>query len=378
MPARSASPASRRRSASPAAKKRASAPSSKKKAAAADDQELAKEGLDFYHSYTDEPHTSRRREMLAKYPQIKELYGPDVTTAFYVLFWVTSQFLLAFYVAPYASWKYILVLVYCFGAFAAHALFLAMHELSHNLAFQKPVYNRLTGIFANLATVFPHFSMFQRYHMEHHQYQGCEGVDTDVPSELEGRIFKNFFMKIIWITLLPLAYVFRPLIVSPKNPGKWEAINWTACLGCGAATYYYGGLHSIGYLILSGLIGSGFHPIAGHFIAEHFVFFENQETYSYYGPLNYVAFYVGYHNEHHDFPRIPGTRLHTVRAIAPEYYDNLKSYTSWWMVIMNYLFNPKMTPFSRMLRQREGHTQVEAEDFIEELDEDDPLGEAYR
>lgn len=117
---------------------------------------------------------------------------------------------------------------------------------------------------------------------------------------------------------------------------------------------------------------------------------------SYYGPLNLLSYNVGYHNEHHDFPQIPQTRLHKVRRagrgrgaqpggrgrccrrggragrgacgqpgggparrlprcprptthrqsqlreIAPEYYDSLYAHTSWCWVLWRFLVDPKM------------------------------------
>ena len=65
------------------------------------------------------------------------------------------------------------------------------------------------------------------------------------------------------------------------------------------------------------MLGTSLHPMSGHFIAEHFEFIEGQETYSYYGILNYLTWNVGYHNEHHDFPNIPG-RLPEVKKIGKE------------------------------------------------------------
>ena len=48
--------------------------------------------------------------------------------------------------------------------------------------------------------------------------------------------------------------------------------------------------------------------MGARWIQEHYLTHGEQETYSYYGPLNTVAFNVGFHNEHHDFPSVPWNR----------------------------------------------------------------------
>ena len=67
--------------------------------------------------------------------------------------------------------------------------------------------------------------------------------------------------------------------------------------------------------------------------------FSFQPTTSYYGSKvwNFLNFSELYHVEHHDFPRVAWTHLPKLREIAPEYYTNLKSETSIFAVIKEYL-----------------------------------------
>jgi sphingolipid delta-4 desaturase len=188
--------------------------------------------------------------------------------------------------------------------------------------------------------------------MEHHMYQGVDGIDMDLPTDLELKLFTNTPRKLLWVILQPLFYSLRPLFYKPKPPNTWEIINIAYIILSDMCILYFFGFKSLAYCLISTFLGLGIHPVAGHFIAEHYMFVRGYETYSYYGPLNLFALNVGYHNEHHDFPKIPGSRLPMVKKIAPEYYDTLPVCESWVMVIWNYITDPSIGPFSRVKRQK--------------------------
>ena len=60
------------------------------------------------------------------------------------------------------------------------------------------------------------------------------------------------------------------------------------------------GLRALGYFIMSSFLAGSLHPCAAHFIAEHYLWDGlEQETYSYYGPLNILAYNVS--SLYHEF-----------------------------------------------------------------------------
>lgn len=305
---------------------------------------------------------------------------------------VITQIVTLYLLRNVSSWTVLFLCAYFFTGVINHSLTLAIHEISHNHAFghSKPMHNRILGMIANLPIGFPMSITFKKYHLEHHRYQGDDILDTDIPSSFETKIFTTSFRKLIWVVLQPLFYGIRPLIVFPKPPTLLEFINLVVQLVFDIILGLTLGWHMLVYMIFASLICLGLHPIAGHFISEHYIMFnENKdniirkakqmhqlkaegdqlstcefingvysangmmiipETCSYYGPLNLLTFNVGYHVEHHDFPGIPGTLLPQVSKIAPEYYESLHYHTSWTNVLIKYIMDPNVGPFSRVKR----------------------------
>jgi sphingolipid delta-4 desaturase len=254
------------------------------------------------------------------------------------------------------SWPLLIVLTWAVSGTLNHCLSLATHELSHNLAFVETWKNHALGFLCNLAMGFPSTVTFRKYHLEHHQFQGVEGIDTDIPTNIEAKLIRNGrFTKFLFLCLQPMFYALRPQIANPKSAGWLETLNWILVWGSDALIFYFFGFKPIFYLVVGTLMGLSLHPMAGHFLAEHYVWEGKTETFSYYGPLNIFGWNVGYHMEHHDFPRIPGSRLPKLHKIAKEFYPVNPQYQSWVGVMWNFVMDNEMGSRNRVMRTEEVH-----------------------
>lgn len=186
--------------------------------------------------------------------------------------------------------------------------------------------------------------------MLHHRFQGELGGDPDLPHRWEGEFFTTPFRKLLFLTFQFALYTLRPLFGQPLPLTNWEITQWIFQLSMDALFWYLASGKAVAYLLLSSILGCSLHPLIGHLIAEHYEWVPGQETYSYYGWMNALTYNAGYHNEHHDFPRIAGSKLPELKRIAPEYYDSLAD-VSWVGVAWRFIWDPKITPYSRTVRK---------------------------
>jgi len=296
-----------------------------------------------------EMHARRRREILRAHPEIRKLFGIDRNIAWVTLAVVCAQLATTYAVVRADRWWLTIVVAYFVGSILNHWLAMSIHETSHDLAFRSKLANKLLALFANGPFVFPMAMTFHRYHVEHHVLLGVEGEDTDLPVAFEQRMIgASRLRKFFWLLFYIVVYTARGLtFLRPLD--RWERLNIGTQLAATIALLAAFGWHGVGYLVLSTFFGMSLHPVAAHFIHEHYTFAEGQETYSYYGPLNHVTFNVGYHVEHHDFMNVPGSRLPELHRIAAPYYTSLVSHRSWTWVLWHFVTSP-MTLGHRIVR----------------------------
>lgn len=307
--------------------------------------------MDFTHSDLPQPHPARRKQLLKAHPELSKLTGPYTPTAFILLGVVAAQFALAAWAATLPWWQNLIV-AWTLGAALAHALYVLIHECTHNLVARTVPGNKVYGIVANLPTVLPSAISFRKYHLLHHAHQGNPDLDADLPSAWEERLVGNSALrKTLWLLFFAVFQALRPMrLKGVKLWDRWTVLNFVVSLATNVAVWMLLGPWALFYLTMATLFGLGLHPLGGRWIQEHFVTTPGQETYSYYGAANLIALNVGYHNEHHDMMNVPWIHLPKLTAAAPELYDGLASYRSWTALVGRFLFDRRLAPASRIVR----------------------------
>jgi sphingolipid delta-4 desaturase len=315
---------------------------------------------DFTYVKGSEPHRHRTRDIIQAHPEVKKLMGKNPLTAVIIAVSVIFQVVIA-YLLRDQSWWLIVAAAWLVGAFPTHTLFVCIHEAAHNLIFKKPVWNIYAGIFANFPSILPSAITFKNYHIKHHAFQGVHELDADLPSVWEAKLINNYSLgKALWLLFFPFFQAFRTIRCSEVAVfDRWVVTNLVIQMAFNVAVIYFWGWAAFAYLGLSFMFSVGLHPLGARWIQEHYLVLDkNQETYSYYGQLNGINLNVGYHNEHHDMPSIPWNNLPKLKALAPEYYDNLLYHKSYTKLFFTFLFSQEVGLFSRILRRERGNVKL--------------------
>jgi sphingolipid 4-desaturase/C4-monooxygenase len=305
----------------------------------------------------DEPHAKRKHTILKFHPEIAKLQGYDTSTKWITLGCVLLQLTLAYLFSNYWQDQRLAfyLCAYIIGGTATQIIGVILHEITHNLTAESSFANRMVGLLGNVIIPFPIAMSFRRYHLDHHAYQGVPGYDPDLPVDVEIPLIRgNRLLKFVWLFCYPLLYVGRGAVFF-KNPQFWEYVNWAFTITTDTLIWSVAGWDGLWYLFVSLWFGYGIHPAAGHFISEHYTIADRQETFSTYSKRNWLFMNIGYHNEHHDFPRVPWTKLPEIKSLAPEFYNTLKHHTSFTKVLWNFVMDKTLGPQSRVHRSYEDH-----------------------
>jgi sphingolipid delta-4 desaturase len=285
-------------------------------------------------------HAERRAKILAAHPEVRDLFGTDWTTAIWVL--VVGGFHVALtFAASHWSWPVVLLVAFFFGAFPAHAMGVLIHETGHNLVFKQPWANKIFCILSNVPLAAPGAMEFKFHHDLHHRNLGDGGInDTQAPTRREDEVVgTSSILKLLSFTFG--RFVFKSSTPHKVTLDRWVIANWVVC-GAHMALVIFGfGAKSFIFGFVAGMAAFGPHTMGARRISEHLTGRRGQPSNSYYGPLNWISFGVGYHVEHHDFPNIPWRRVPQLRKIAPEFYEPLYQIKSWTGLVASYFLSPR-------------------------------------
>ena len=311
---------------------------------------------DFHFSPEREPHALRAREILRRHAEIRSLAGRNAWSALLVACLVVLQTsarrarvrtcrsgprsLAAFFV----------------GAFLDHTLWVLIHECSHNLVFRRASWNRIAAIAANLPHILPSAISFQTYHLKHHAFQGVYELDADIPSRWEARLVGHSALrKALWLLLFPVFQVTRPprLREIPLF-GPWVFANIGAQLAYDVAVWML--LGPEGFPLSRGLVLLLGRPAPARSALDPGALPRVRRA----GDVELLRAAERRRAERRPpqrAPRLsvrPWNRLPAIRRAVPEVYDALSSHRSWTRLLVRFIFDRRLSLFSRTIRSERG------------------------
>ncbi|MEM5581013.1 fatty acid desaturase [Roseibium sp. AS2] len=307
---------------------------------------------DFFRIDCPDPHKQRRTQILTAHPEIRHLFGPEPRSALLVAGLVLLHFSMAFLLRDAPVWL-LAGAAYCVGAYVSASLYALIHDAAHGLIFRRRNANRIVAILANTPLVIVSAESFRRYHYWHHANMGDYRQDVGIPTRWEASwVGNSTWRKAVWLTFFVVFQAFRTAKFSGSSPffTKWMTINVVVQLAVDVVIVWLLGPGPLLYLFLSFFFAFSLHPLGARVLQEHLMVEDGQETNNFTGPSNILECNFGCHNEHHDFPGIPWSRLPSVSRIAPEFYEPLHAFTSRWKLIRAFIFDPQWDLFHHAVR----------------------------
>lgn len=313
-------------------------------------------------------HNEMRKEALAAHPELADLSGPDPRTALALPVLLAIHWGIAWLVADQPIWV-IGLTAFLIGQLVYHSASSLIHETCHKLIFRDAAPKLAFDLTLEfILTSYGKQLTYQHQHVtSHHPFVG--DYDNDYEHEdicaLQARqsvfrahpTWQPFLTALtLFIHALPLGSVFLAGQIMPRlyrrlsgRPNRDPVPRFTGTSPTAAEARPYIVVSIASNLLMLAVLGPWallYHiwtlslflgklgiTNLGQSLTEHPGTDMVNPTRSHYGPINWLLFNTGYHNEHHSFPNVPWTRLPTLRRVAPEVFhaEADQSYVgAWW------------------------------------------------
>ena len=301
-------------------------------------------------------HINRKKEIIKKYPQIKNYEGPFYPSFIIILLLTLFQWISAYYIYQYdLSIFNIFLLSFINANTLYHSFGSFIHENSHGLVLGYYFKDYVSLVLELGLTSFGQHVVYEHTHVnKHHINLNIKGLDSECTNNTHISCLSNITNNLIinrmlyLVDLLPFgSIIIQEYMKSRLLKKHVRDINYkdkyliNCCIILSSIIllflFYFQYYKIILFKLWTLSIYQGKFSIfrRGQSISEHYsednnIDIPTRSTYSYWG--NLLGFNTGYHDEHHTFPTISWYYLPTLKNIAPDFFvnENKLSYVTLW------------------------------------------------